>query len=108
MLAALFALLFAAPSAAPLPCNAPGVTPPVLTHRMNFDLGELRRAPMIVLALTVNSRGKVESVTVVRGAGPDLDKKFVRAVSAWKFRPARRKGKPVTCMMNVQVHIEVR
>ena len=59
------------------------------------------------LLTTIGTQG-IDVLEGPKMPGADLDKKFVRAASAWKFRPARRKGKPVTCTMNVQVHIEVR
>jgi TonB family protein len=111
MLALLTLLLAAAPPARPLPCTAPGVTPPSAIGPISPDLRELPRrgvAPLIFLKVTVTGTGRVESVTVVRGARRDFNDRIIKAVAAAKFRPAKRNGKPVRCVMDMQVRIEVR
>ena len=109
MLAAFFVVLLAAPPTPPLSCTAPGVTPPVVTHRLDLsDIKGHHRAGIATFEVTITSRGRVDSIRVVRGMDPGVDKKLVKAISGSTFRPARYKGKPVTCTMNLLVHVEVR
>jgi protein TonB len=49
----------------------------------------------VVLKVEVKKDGSVRKVTVVKGLGYGLDRAAVAAMKKFKFRPAKRNGKPV-------------
>jgi TonB family protein len=49
----------------------------------------------VVLRLTINVNGEVTDAEVVEGAGHGFDEAAQAAALAFKFRPARRRGKPI-------------
>lgn len=57
----------------------------------------------VILAVTVNEKGKVTSVKVVNPLESSLDRRAVKAVKHWKFSPATLGGKPVAAEFNVSV-----
>jgi len=50
---------------------------------------------LMVLELSVDEKGRVGDVKVVRGLGHGCDEAWVAAVRQWRFRPATRYGKPI-------------
>ncbi len=60
-----------------------------------------------VVALTVDSEGMPHQVHVARSLRPDFDREAVKAVSAYRFSPAMRRGKPVAVAMNVEVNFQL-
>jgi len=70
-----------------------------------------RRAELeadIALELVVGLDGRVVSARVLRPAGYGLDEEAVRAVSAYRFSPARRDGRPVRVRMPWTVQFRLR
>src|SRR5579862_1968898 len=57
----------------------------------------------VVLYGIIRKDGSVDSIQVVRGLDPQLDKNAIQALSEWKFRPATRAGVPVD--VEAVVHI---
>ncbi len=51
----------------------------------------------------INSKGIVTKAKIIKGLGYGLDESALKAVKATKFKPGKRKGKPV----NVQVSIPI-
>jgi protein TonB len=49
----------------------------------------------VVLEVSVDERGRIGDVKVLRGLGPGCDEALVAAVRQWRFRPATRDGKPI-------------
>ena len=67
---------------------------------------EARRARYqgsVLLAVDIDTSGKVFNVRVLRSLGLGLDEKAKEAVLKWKFRPAMAKGRPVTAPAHVRV-----
>jgi TonB family protein len=56
----------------------------------------------IILELTIDARGKVSDVNVLRNM-PLLEEAAVRAVRQWEFEPVLVNGKPVAVLMTVSV-----
>ena len=90
--------------------HTPGISPPVVVHKVVPDFGDLRRQVFgpAILELSVDADGTVSSVRVVRGIAPSIDKKLVQAASMWRFRPATEFRKPIDCVLPVRVLIDVR
>jgi periplasmic protein TonB len=60
------------------------------------DARRQRLEGTVVLSVLVDETGKVRSAKVVSGPGGGLDEAAARAVESFRFRPAMRKGQPVT------------
>jgi TonB family protein len=58
---------------------------------------EAKKEGTVLLCLTINERGKLMSVEVVKPAGSGFDEEAVRCVKASRFSPAKKNGKPVMC-----------
>jgi protein TonB len=48
----------------------------------------------VILYAIIRSNGSVDSIQLVRGIDPRLDKNAVEALAQWQFRPATRGGVP--------------
>jgi zinc D-Ala-D-Ala dipeptidase len=57
----------------------------------------------VLVRLMVDEHGNVTDANVVRSAGKELDVATLAAVREWRFEPAKRKGVPVSAVMNVEV-----
>ena len=61
----------------------------------------------VVLAGAVGPDGAVKDAKVARALDPYLDAKAMEEVRRWRFRPARKKGLPVTALMTVEVNFNL-
>jgi len=57
----------------------------------------------VVLYAIIRKDGSVDSIQIVRGIDPRLDRNAIAALAQWKFRPATRDGAPVD--LEAVVHI---
>ncbi|MDF9832944.1 protein TonB [Ereboglobus sp. PH5-5] len=57
----------------------------------------------VIVNFTVDERGHVQDVLVVKSSHPDFDAPTVRAVSKWRFEPGRKNGKRVKFRMSVPI-----
>jgi TonB family protein len=57
----------------------------------------------VVLYAIIRKDGSVDSIQLVRGIDPQLDKNSMEALARWVFRPAAREGQPVE--LEAVVHI---
>jgi periplasmic protein TonB len=62
----------------------------------------------VLLSVVIGADGKVYEVGVVRGLEPGLDTNAVAAVSAWRFKPAEKNGKPVRVRAYVDMNFRLR
>jgi tetratricopeptide (TPR) repeat protein len=87
------------------------VTPPV-PERTTIDiprsLGPIGAAATLAIEVILTAQGKVESATVRTPDTSGLAPLVLRAVQAWRYRPAVREGRPVRYRMMVQVVIPPR
>jgi TonB family protein len=60
-----------------------------------------------VLWLIIAADGSPRDIRIARPLGMGLDEEAVRAVSTWKFEPAKKYGTPVPVMINVEVNFRV-
>jgi TonB family protein len=49
----------------------------------------------VILYAIIRSDGKVDSIQMVRGLDPQLNRNSMDALARWKFRPGTRDGKPI-------------
>jgi protein TonB len=57
----------------------------------------------IVLYAIIRKDGSVDSIQIVRGLDPELDRDAIEALAQWKFRPGTRAGAPVD--LEAVVHV---
>ena len=61
----------------------------------------------VLLALVIEADGTVDNIHVVRPVDPDMDKSAINAVRQWRFRPAKKNGKPVAVDAQVEVNFRL-
>jgi TonB family protein len=87
----------------PPPC----ATPPRAISMPSAEFSESGRGKefngVCTLSVNVEPDGRTSHIRVLRSVGKDLDEKAIKAVKAWKFKPATLDGKPVTVQIAVQV-----
>lgn len=64
---------------------------------------ELGKEGTVLLRLTIDERGRLLDVEVLRRAGSGLDEEAVRAVRESSFSPAKVNGKPVSCRAQLPI-----
>jgi len=88
-----------------------GVSAPVPISMPDPEFSEEARkakvAGNVLVYLWVDQNGNPTHVRVIRGIGMGLDEKAMEAVRQYKFKPARKDGKPVTVEMNVEVNFQI-
>ena len=60
----------------------------------------------VILYAIIRKDGSVDSIQLVRGLDPQLDRNAMEALAHWKFRPGTREGKPID--METVAHIPFR
>lgn len=88
-----------------------GVSAPHVTYAPDPEYSEEARKAKyqgtIVFSLVVDSSGDPTELQIQRPLGLGLDEMAVKAVSAWKFRPAEKDGNPVPVAINVEVNFHL-
>ena len=89
-----------------------GVTSPRCAYCPNPSYSEEARAAKlqgsVILRVVVSATGQVANAVVVRGPGHGLDQKALEAVQGWRFTPAvGPDGKPVACMVNIEMTFRI-
>ena len=88
-----------------------GVSSPRILYKPDPEYTEEARKAkyqgVCVLWLVVGPDGTPHDVRVSRALGMGLDQKAIEAVRQWKFEPARKDGKPVSVMVNVEVNFRL-
>ena len=102
----------AAPKKADAP-RPPGLIAPRLTNlgalqadiRKYYPEAERRagREGHVTMAMTVAADGTVSGLRVQTSGGADFDAAALKAVSAMRFSPARKRGRPVPVEINQQI-----
>lgn len=64
---------------------------------------EIGKEGTVILMVTIDERGRLVDVEVLKRAGSGFDEEAVRAVRESSFRPAKRNGKPVTCKAHLPI-----
>src|SRR5438128_1888257 len=62
----------------------------------------------VVLDTIVLEDGTVQILKIARRIGFGLEERAIAAVLQWRFRPARRNGKPVPVALNIEVNFNLR
>jgi TonB family protein len=85
-----------------------GVTPPKATHSPDPPFPDIppdaEPSGVVVMLIGVDVHGRVEPVRVLHSPGEAFEKSAVTTVKTWRFKPAKKNGKPVP----VQITVEMR
>ena len=88
-----------------------GVIPPKAVHTPNPSFSEPARGRkvhgVVALSMIVTAEGRVRDVTVTKSLDEDLDKRAISAVSAWRFKPGTKDGRPVAVRLRAQVEFNL-
>lgn len=63
---------------------------------------------VVILDLVIDSSGRVETVTVLRGLPLGLTKSAVSAVEQWRFEPSTFNNRPVSVRYTLTVHFNLK
>ncbi len=90
----------------------PGVTPPQVIDKHDPDYTKAAKDAkiegVVVLSIVIASDGSVSDITVKKGLDSGLDANAVSAVQTWRFKPARKDGKPVAVRATVEVNFRLK
>jgi outer membrane biosynthesis protein TonB len=105
--------------AAPPPPAAPAGPPPVTALEASYlcthqslrslpkSLNVRGRTYRLQVQACISAEGRVENVTLQRGAAPELDAQVLGDVRTWRYRPRIIEGKPSPFCYKVRVSYEV-
>lgn len=82
---------------------------PIYQAAPNYPF-ELRRRKVegsVQLLFVVNEEGKVVDASVEKATNPEFERAAMDAVRQWKFEPATRSGKKVSCRMRVPLRFSL-
>jgi TonB family protein len=86
---------------------AAGITPPKATKSPDPPYPDLpvdtEPRGVVVMLIGVDTRGHVGPVQVVRSSAAVFEKSAVATVKTWKFKPAKKDGKPVPVQITVEM-----
>jgi TonB family protein len=84
-----------------------GITPPKATKSPDPTYPDLpadtEPRGVVVMLIGVDTRGHVGPVHVVRSSAPVFEKSAVDTVKTWRFKPAKKDGKPVPVQITVEM-----
>ena len=97
-----------APSAETVYQIGGGVSQPHLVYSPNPQYSDEARAArfsgMVLVSCVVDTNGHTRDVQVVHGIGHGLDEAAVKAVSQYRFEPAKYHGRVVAVKVNIEVN----
>ena len=89
-----------------------GVTNPVIvSEKKPSYTAEAMRAKIsgsVEMTAVIDTGGKPTGISVVRSLDPGLDKNAIEALSAWRFKPATKEGKPVPMLVTIEMSFTLR
>lgn len=91
------------------PITRPQIIPGTKAEPHYTELArQARLQGVVVLQATIDERGNVVDIQILKRLRFGLDEEAVKAVSQWKFTPALLNGRPVKVFFNLTVQFEVR
>ena len=66
-----------------------------------------RQEGTVVLQVAITDDGRARNFRLLRSLGLGLDEKAVEAVRQWTFNPARKDGKKVTVVANIEINFRL-
>ncbi len=84
-----------------------GMIPPKATHSPDPEYPDLppdtEPSGVVVMLIGVDAHGRVKPVRVVRSSAAVFEKSAVTTVKTWRFKPAKKDGKPVPVKITVEM-----
>jgi protein TonB len=62
---------------------------------------------VVVVQATIDERGNVTDIKVLRGLPMGLEQAAIEAVRTWRYKPATLHGKPVKVYFNLTVNFQL-
>lgn len=88
-----------------------GVTAPSLAFQLEPEYSEEARSAKVqgtvILYVEIDPAGHANNIRVTRSMGLGLDEKAMEAVTAWRFVPGMKGGRPVTVAANIEVNFRL-
>jgi TonB family protein len=89
----------------------PGVVGPVEVSRVKPEYPSSLRTKVFttgvfIFQAVVTESGSVQDVQVMCSQVPELEAAAIKAISAWRYRPATLNGKPVSFLLTITVNID--
>lgn len=61
----------------------------------------------VLLRVVIDTAGAPRDIRVMRSLDPDLDANAIAAITEWRFAPAKKDGKAVSCEANIEVNFRL-
>lgn len=82
------------------------VVPPIIVSQQIPPYpGQVRLAQTGVIEVVIDTRGEVESATMVASVNPQYDRLALSAAKLWQYQPAKVDGAPVKFVKRIQVQL---
>ena len=95
-----------------VPACGPDVTLPRPTkeRRPQYPSNAMRERVQgwVEMEVVVKDDGKVGAVRMIKTLHPELDEAAIEAVRQWEFEPAKRAGKAIPVMVNIEMTFRLR
>ncbi len=83
------------------------MTPPKATRSPDPEFPDLpadaEPRGIVVMLIGVDAHGRVEPVHVLQSSGEAFEKSAVATVKTWRFKPAKKNGRPVPVKITVEM-----
>ena len=57
--------------------------------------------------LEVHPDGRAHNLRIERALDPGLDQRALEAISAWRFQPATKNGKPIVVKATIEINFKL-
>jgi TonB family protein len=91
--------------------SEPGVSAPKVIYKVdpNYtqEARDVKIEGTVVVDLEVYPDGKAHNLKVKRTLDPGLDQRALDAISAWRFQPATKNGKPIAVKATIEINFKL-
>jgi TonB family protein len=89
----------------------PGITSPGVLYSPDpvypEEARRKKREGDVVLWAVIDEKGHPVNIRVAQCLGAGLDQAAVKAVSSWRFTPAKKNGRPVAVQLNIEITLHL-
>lgn len=89
-----------------------GIVQPEVMHRVEpaypQTLLRMHKEGIVILQALITANGDVQKIEILRSEHPLFSQSAMNAVSQWKYRPAKLRGKPVAVYFTVTVMFRIK